>query len=243
VSRLQIEGVNWLIRDYETCVQVVTGEVLCWRGGEWKFVQEFTGVRQLALPGNPAAGVLLKVDGSLFLRDYRAALADWRSVDVPNIEKFWVDRFKVGSPEVCARTVQGKIWCWGVDGNGHSAIAFPSLDEAIYMDLSGDSYCAIRPNGQLVCGDFGASPDMSPKVIPELKDLVAIELEPGTWKELGSSGDSWKGTGCALTANGDLLCFGNFACDDDGREPSPPIRIIVDDPASAGAGARRQPTP
>jgi hypothetical protein len=165
-----------------------------------------------------------------------AAPADWQYGGIPNIEKFWINRFKSGSPQVCARTVHGKIWCWGIAGDEASPIAIPALDHVAYMDVAGESYCAIRQDGQLVCGDFGASFDMTPKVIPELKDLTTIKLEPGKWKELGSSIDGWKGTGCALTATGDVLCFGKFACDEPGSAPSPPGRIIVDESTIGGAG-------
>jgi hypothetical protein len=110
------------------------------------------------------------------------------------------------------------------------------LDGARYIDLCDESYCAIRQDRQLVCGDFDSSAGMTPEVIPELKDLAAIELEPGKWTELGSSSDSWKGTGCALTVTGEVLCFGQFACDEPGSAPSPPWRIIVDESSIGGAG-------
>ncbi|MEM6954587.1 MAG: MopE-related protein [Myxococcota bacterium] len=121
----------------------------------------------------------------------------------------------LGASFSCARRFNGRVDCWGDNGNGQigdgstiGARSSPSrvvdLDDAAMLVAGSGHACALRENGRVVCwGDnrYGQIGDDSrgddrfvPTPVPGLTNVV----------QLASGGQST----CALRESGELLCWG-----------------------------------
>ncbi|MCG6954995.1 MAG: hypothetical protein LJF04_03310, partial [Gemmatimonadetes bacterium] len=136
-----------------------------------------------------------------------------------------------GAGHVCGITTEGTAYCWGKNDKGQMGAGFwsepmdrhatplPVVGGHIFASISGGdaSTCALAPDGRAFCwgsNDFGALGNGDP--------LGGIYAEPGpvsgaqAFLTLAAHGAH----ACALTAQGELYCWGWNKYGQLGRDPS-----------------------
>ena len=202
------------------------GKPLCW-GRKHKTPTPVEGVTgAIAIATQREGGCVLQRDG-------RAQCFDKGRVRTVAGVKNAV-QIAAGSSHGCARNSESQVYCWGDNDKGQlglgrltkhapvHAVRVRGLDDAQQIAAAGDSTCAIRKTGTVVCwgsgehdqlGDGTASVRAQPVPVPGIDDAKAIALS--------------RKNACVLTDGGEVRCWGylSMLLDKQSYGSLPPTRI------------------
>ncbi|HEY8039689.1 MAG TPA: hypothetical protein VIF15_07840 [Polyangiaceae bacterium] len=105
------------------------------------------------------------------------------------------EELAVGSSFTCARTRDGKVWCWGANGAGQLGLGdakqrttptpVPGLADVVQLAAGDDYACAVRASGEVLCwggnayGQLGTGDHLARSVPVPVKGL------PPDFREVG----------------------------------------------------------
>ena len=103
----------------------------------------------------------------------------------------------VGFTDVCVVLTDGTVSCWGSRGNDGGTWSFDGLQGNV-VSLSGyESYCALTDSGEVWCSAAHSLTTM--EKVPEVTDAIS----------LATNGTDWSSHSCAVTASGNVYCWGD----------------------------------
>jgi alpha-tubulin suppressor-like RCC1 family protein len=204
------------------CVVLSSQEVRCWGAdhsgqlGDGGYGRHATPIRVAGIPPSIAVGVgrahscALAANGEVWcwgdngveqLGASNVHSSSSHAVRVSSLAH--VDELAVGYEHTCA-IARGAVWCWGRNqlgqlGNGNrdryeGAQHVPSL-RAVRIAAGGDSTCAIKPDGSVLCwGGINVSP--RPLPVSGLP-IGAVEIAVG------------QSSACARIGDGSVWCWGD----------------------------------
>jgi alpha-tubulin suppressor-like RCC1 family protein len=196
VQGLQDAVIQVAVAHESVCALLVDGRVTCWGEGGLDSSTGSAGDPQKQFPGltDPLAAPAVALAGGAGY--------------------FWPDGY-------CALLATGRVQCWGhYPGNGSDYSDVPALvalgsARAVAVDRTGENGCVIIDDGTLRCwGEndqgqlgigFSGSPIYLPITVSGIDDVIAVAIGGDGAPEEGEDGSHMM---CALTAGGDVYCWG-----------------------------------
>lgn len=120
----------------------------------------------------------------------------------------------------CARTISGRVWCWGKhigdpsNSSSHEPWQMPLLSEIVAIRAAGFSACAIDAAGRVYCWGDNKSGQLSSLIEKSLQQPLPMPQLEGAHELYMGEGDT-----CALFDDGTVACCGGH--DHAGFDPDP----------------------
>lgn len=145
-----------------------------------------------------------------------------------------VDSVAIGGATICARTTDGRIYCWGSGSHGELAngsfgssltpVEVTGIGISKHLDVGGKTACSISEDSKVYCwgGDFRTDESRSQNSLP----VEIAELEGSKSLSLDAGSDS----GCAINRDDNTVCWGNNysgAVSPDREIKSAPISLVA----------------
>jgi len=213
--------------DWQSCAALADGRVSCWgdtldrcdTGAAPEIIADLSGVAEVTAAYSHfcarAGGVVLcwGANGSGRLGD--GTTTD-RASPVPVLGLVDAVGISAGLAHTCALRASGQVLCWGANADGEigdgsttdrpGPVAVLGIDDAVEVSAGNSFTCARHRDGRVSCwgrndvGQLGngmSTSSATPVRVAQVTNAVSV-----------SSGNSGTGHACAVTAFGEVYCWG-----------------------------------
>lgn len=133
-----------------------------------------------------------------------------------NLGGIRVAEVAAGGLHSCARTVRGRVWCWGANENGQLGIGtninslvpvlVPDLTNVTQLALGDRSSCALRQSGRVFCWGANESGQLGDGTFDDRFSPVLVSVIGGITAITAGNVHA-----CAVNSDARVLCWGDNA--------------------------------